>query len=242
MRISGPSSGRWPAWGWHSQRRWGKGGWVPRFQGRPGTGDGPRMKSVFDLVEAPTLQHKLLVLSCLLPPCSARVSQGREEVFLAPSLGLAKPLQSPHPAFTYSCLSKMFPSGLDFPRLHLCSVSLWITGKETLLKRVKYFWAGLQQLKWTNVVCKGGVEGEHLWGGAGACWAQNLGKGDEKAAQASWLSSFLSSCLPCLSSYWQSKLLRCWMNGKAPIGIDSGPKFWALWGHPEPTAKFSRAL
>lgn len=74
-------------------------------------------------------------------------------------------------------------------------------GKETLLKRVKIFWAELQQLKWPNAACKGGVKGEQLWGGAGACWAMNLGKGDEKTTQASWLSSFLRSGLPCLSSY-----------------------------------------
>lgn len=53
MRISGPKSGWWPAWAWHSQGRWGKGGCVPRFQERLGTGDVPGMKSVFDLDGGP---------------------------------------------------------------------------------------------------------------------------------------------------------------------------------------------
>lgn len=53
MRMSGPKPGWWPAWAWHSQGRWGKGGCVPRFQGRPGAGDVPGMKSVFDLHGGP---------------------------------------------------------------------------------------------------------------------------------------------------------------------------------------------
>lgn len=216
----------------------------PGFKGGQGLGMFQESRESLTSMEAPTLQHKLLMLSCLPPPCSAQVSQGREEVFLAagqPGFGKARAVSTPCFYIFMPIQNVPFWAGLS-QRLHLWSVSSWIMGKETLLKRVNFFWAELQQLKWPNVVCRGGVKGEQLWEGAGACWAMSLGKGDEKATQASWLSSFLCSCLPSLSSYWQSQFLCCWMNGKAPIGIDSGPKFWALWGHPEPTAKFSRAL
>lgn len=65
----------------------------------------------------------------------------------------------------------MFPSGLDFPRLQLWSLSLQWEGNPF---EKGEFWADLQQLKWSNTVLKDRAKGEELWGGAGACLPVNL--------------------------------------------------------------------
>lgn len=133
----------------------------------------------------------------------------------------------------------MFSSGLGFPRLHLWSLSLWTGGRKPFWK--SEIWAELQQLKWPNAALKDGVKREKLWGGAGVCWAVSLAIGMGKGPRHPGCLLSWAAALPCLSSYWPSLSLCCWMNGKAPIGIDSDLKFWVLWGCPEPAAKFSEA-
>lgn len=135
----------------------------------------------------------------------------------------------------------MFPSGLDFPRLHLWSLSLRVEGEGNPFAEGE-FWAKLQQLTRPNAVLKDGMKGEQWWGCAGACWAVSLGTGMGKQPRQRGCPLCWAAALPCLRSYWPSRPLCCWMNGKAPMGINSGPKFWVLWGCPEPAAKFSGAL
>lgn len=70
----------------------------PGFKGGQGLGMFQESRESLTSMEAPTLQHKLLMLSCLPPPCSAQVSQGREEVFLAagqPGFGKARAVSTP---------------------------------------------------------------------------------------------------------------------------------------------------